>query len=82
MQPITLKAEVTADHRLIVEIPEDIPAGQVELTIVPLTSNDGAARLREFDQLMEEINRSNHPRYSPDEIGRRIAEERASWGDS
>lgn len=82
MHPITLKAEVTADHRLIVEIPEDIPAGQVELTIVPLASDDGAARLREFDRLIGEINRSEHPRYSPDEIARRIAEERASWGDS
>lgn len=76
MSPITLKAEVTADHRLIVEIPEDIPAGLVQLTIVPLASDDCAARLQAFDQLMDEIRRSPHPRYSPEGIERWIAEAR------
>ncbi len=36
MDAITLSARVTEDHRLIVDLPPEIPAGPVELVVRPL----------------------------------------------
>ena|SRR5215207_2340423 len=35
MKPITLNATVDENHRLVIEVPEDIPVGEVEVTITP-----------------------------------------------
>jgi hypothetical protein len=50
MVTIHLKGKLTEDRRLIVEIPEDIPAGDVELTLeipeVLPPANDARSRAR------------------------------------
>ncbi len=41
--PITLRATISKDRRLIVELPDDIPVGPVELVIRPLRQKAPAA---------------------------------------
>ncbi len=36
MKSVTLVVEVTADRRVTIDLPEDIPIGSIELTIRPL----------------------------------------------
>ncbi len=38
MSAITLTLEVGRDHRLVIQLPPEIPAGPVEVTIVPQAS--------------------------------------------
>ena len=35
MKPITLTATIDENHRLIIDVPEDVPVGDVEVTIRP-----------------------------------------------
>jgi hypothetical protein len=35
MKPITVKAVIDENHRLIVDLPDDVPVGPVELVIMP-----------------------------------------------
>ncbi len=37
MNAITLSATVSEDHKLIIELPEDVPPGEVEVVIRPVT---------------------------------------------
>jgi hypothetical protein len=47
MVAIRLSAMVSKDRRLIVDLPEDVPVGPVELLLQPVQANEGAS-LREL----------------------------------
>lgn len=44
MNPITLSAVVSEDHKLVIELPEDVPAGEVEVIIRPIAPQTTATQ--------------------------------------
>ncbi len=47
MQPIILTAVVDEKRRIMIDLPDDLPLGQIELVIRPLTSNGDHEMTRE-----------------------------------
>ena len=80
MQAIRLNAVVGADHRLQLEVPPEIPAGEVEVIILATGPSDETKpkfkTLREFDDWLQQQPSTGR---SKEEIDRYLAAERASW---
>ena len=78
MQAVKLKAKVGPDHRIEIELPAEIPEGEVEVIVLAaeVSSPPGARSLREF---FEEVDQLPRRRRTKEEIDRYIASERASW---
>ena len=78
MRAIKLIANIGDDHRLNVQLPDDVPPGMAEIIMLfpeaPLT--DKTSSLREFTEKLEHLPSSGR---SQEDIDRYIEEERASW---
>lgn len=85
MRAERLKAHVEDDHRLTLQLPPEVPTGDVDVIVLyselpaantqPISTNKPKT-LEEFDAWLAEqpaIERS------PEDIAREIAEERAAW---
>jgi hypothetical protein len=44
MKPITLTTTIDENHRLVIDVPEDMPVGEVEVTITPKSVSPAPAR--------------------------------------
>ena len=78
MQAIKLSTRVGRDHRIEIDLPPEVPEGEVEvIVLIPETASSTAKEsLRAF---FEQLDQSLHKRLTKEEIDRYIAEERASW---
>lgn len=78
MQAVRFNAVVADDHRLQIVVPDEIPVGEVE--VIVLASRPTAARAEQtLDELFAMLDRMPHGRLTTEEIGRYLADERASW---
>lgn len=48
MDTITLSVEVGQDHRLVIQLPDDVPPGLVDITIKPSVSSEQLGSAREI----------------------------------
>lgn len=78
MAEITLKGRITVDHKLTAEVPEEVPAGEVDIVVrLPRTVTSDNRRMIEFlEELQRQPGRRNR---SKEDIDRQIEEERNSW---
>jgi hypothetical protein len=78
MQAVRLHAVLKDDHRLQLEVPEEIAVGPVE--VIVLSERDAEPKPEQsLGALFEAIDQMPGSRHSRDEIDRAIADERASW---
>ena len=83
MPTFTLRGRVTPDHRLEVQLPPEVPAGDAEVTLAvqdkhvpPLGSPERLAAI------LAEIHRHPHHSYrTKEEIDEYLRNERRSWDD-
>lgn len=81
MRAIKLKSRVSSDHRLNVQLPEDVPEGEAEV-IVLVSEREEEVAVRQQTALKEffaHLDRLSIPRRTKEEIDRYLDEERASW---
>ncbi|MGC1953836.1 MAG: hypothetical protein WA970_14965 [Gammaproteobacteria bacterium] len=80
MEAIRLHAVVGTDHRLQLELPPEIPAGEVEVIILatkPSSPQQSPLRtLREFNNWLGQQQSTGR---NKKEIDRYLVQERASW---
>jgi len=78
MRAIKLRANVGRDHRIELELPPEMPEGEVEIIVLAgeAASLSEARSLRDF---FDELDRLPRKRLTKEQIDRYIAEERASW---
>ncbi|NBC47169.1 MAG: hypothetical protein GVY22_04085 [Gammaproteobacteria bacterium] len=78
MRAVRLKAVLEDDHRLQIEVPEEIAVGPVEVIVL---SEQPAARRPEqgLDALFADIDQMPCSQQTREEVDRALAEERASW---
>jgi hypothetical protein len=78
MRAVRLNAIVTADRCLQIEVPREIPPGEIELILFVSEAIDVQAEptLREF---FTELDRMPHKRLTREEVDLYLATERASW---
>jgi hypothetical protein len=81
---VIVKGRVTDSRHIELDEPVDDIAGEVEVTVRPLTrtQEDGATDIEALMRIVDEW-RGKHPDQlrSKEDIDRYLAEERASWGD-
>jgi hypothetical protein len=80
MQSVQLRAVLSADRRLSRAVPDVMPEGAVLVTIEAIPEEKEARCSVTLGELLAEIDRMPHRRYTKEEIDRFLAEERASWG--
>ncbi|WP_295455471.1 hypothetical protein [uncultured Thiodictyon sp.] len=78
MQAVRLNAVVGADSCLRIEVPAEIPTGQVEV-IVLANDTTGVQAEQSLDELFSALDRMPHKRLTKEEADAYLAEERASW---
>jgi hypothetical protein len=78
MQAVKLKTYITKNHRLELDLPDDIPEGDAEVIVLVQDAPEpaGEESLRDFFQALDA---SPRPRMSKEEIDRYIEEARNSW---
>jgi hypothetical protein len=80
MQAVKLKANVGRDHRIELELPAEIPEGEVEVIILASGPSDQpkppSRTLREFNDWLRQQPSTGR---SKEEVDAYIAAERASW---
>jgi hypothetical protein len=76
MREYRTTAEITPDHRVVLEIPEDIPPGKVDIVVTVPEEAPKKGDMRKF--LQELANRPRETR-SREEIDRELQAERDSW---
>lgn len=81
MQAIKLNAHVGRDRRVSVQLPEDMPEGEVEIIVLArgAAEADENTRRAYLETLLRRIAASDRPRRSKAEIDAYLAGERASW---
>lgn len=78
MYAVKLKAQVTPDPQIHLQLPADAPQGEAEV-IVLMTESVPQTTGESLEAFFEELDRSPWKRLSKEEIDRYIAEERANW---
>jgi hypothetical protein len=78
MQAVKLKTYITKDHRLELDLPDDLPEGAAEIIVLvqDAPSSTDEESLRDF---FKAVDASPRPRTSVEEIDRYIEEMRNSW---
>jgi len=80
MQAIRLKAKVTANHRLELSLPEEIPEGDAEV-IIMYSNTQKAPQGKGLLSFLESLDGQDYPRRSMQDIMVYKQEERVSWDD-
>ncbi len=82
MQAVKLKVNITSDHRVNGIVPDDVPPGEAEAVVLysihSSGEESGVAQLLSF---FENVQKTNYPRRSMDDILAYINTERDSWED-
>jgi len=78
MQAVKLQTYITKNHRLELDLPDDMPEGAAEVIVLvqDLKESTGEESLRDF---FKALDASPRPRMSKEEIDRYIDETRNSW---
>lgn len=78
MRTVRVKAEITKDHELRARVPDDLPVGQVDVTLELNEASEkaGDAELRRF---LDRIAASPRRTRTKAELDRYLEAERASW---
>ncbi len=78
MRTVRVKAQITKDHELRARVPDDLPVGQVDVTLqLEQTSEDGGDA--EWRRFLDRITASPRQTLTKEEIDRYIQQERESW---
>ncbi len=72
---LRLTATVTADHKLVAEVPDDVEPGEVDVVI----ERRRKPSLERFKRTLSRIDASRHAGRSKEEIDAHIQELRDSW---
>lgn len=78
MQAIKLRIQISADHKIVVQLPSDVTAQSAEV-IVLLDAPQPVPVRESLEALLERGDRSDRPRMSAVEIDRWIEQERNAW---
>ncbi len=78
MQAVRLNAVVGADRCLRIQIPEEIPIGEVELIVLASQPPEVQAG-QTLSQLFAAVDRMPHKHLTKEEVDSYLADERASW---
>ena len=84
MQTYILKTFLPPDHSITLQVPSEIPSGEIEIVLhVPEDDGDSAhsqaAGLRDVLAYIERTSPSSSPGRSKEDIDRSIEEERRTW---
>ena len=79
MQAVKLDGTVSADHRLMLTIPPDIPSGPVE--VVVLVKEKPIKLEQKFQTFLAKLEQKPYSNRSAEEIDAHIEEMRNSWDD-
>lgn len=81
MQAIKLKTRIGRDHRIEIDLPPEVPEGEVEvIVLVPEAVQDSEAEQRRYlEEFFRKLDATDRPHLSKEEIDRYLEEERASW---
>jgi hypothetical protein len=80
MRAIKLKAHITADHRLEMILPDDVPEGEAEVIVLSPEPHDKVAMPENYlDAFFRDLENTAIPRRSKEDIDRSLQEERDSW---
>jgi len=79
MQAIKLHAHVDRDRKLSLQLPEDVPLGDVEVILLAPVRSDASACRQYLVRLMDRLAASPRIRLSKAQIDAHPAAERASW---
>ena len=78
-KPVTVQGHIDAAHQLLLQVPQDLPAGEVIVTISPATS----ASIEVSESLVELIDRMSQCArlrgQEDDAVEARIRAEREGW---
>jgi len=80
MQTIRLKAKVSANHRLELTLPEEIPEGEAEV-IIMYTATAKEPKSQGLLSFLESLDGQDYPRRSLQNIMAYVQKERSSWDD-
>ena len=78
MRAIKVQAQVSKDHTIRLQLPEDVQEGPAEVIVLVSEGRDRGRSLKEF---LANLATTPRARLSKEEIDRYLAEERASWGE-
>lgn len=78
MQAVRLNAVLGTDRCLQIQVPAEIPVGEVEVIVLAREAS-GDASGKSLRDLFAELDRMPHKHLTKEEVDRYIAEERASW---
>jgi len=79
MQAIKLHAHVDRDRKLSLQLPEEVPEGDVEVIVLAPARSDIRDTRQHLEMLLRKLAASSRVRLSKTEIDAHLAEERASW---
>jgi hypothetical protein len=80
MRATKLKAHISADHRLEITLPDDVPEGEAEIIVLSPEPCDTAAKQQDYlDAFFMDLENAAVPRRSKEDIDRLIQEERDNW---
>lgn len=79
MQAIKLNARVDCHRRLSLQLPAEVPEGEVEVIILAPSAGALNDRRRHLETLLGKLETHPRPRLSKSEIDAYLAQERVSW---
>jgi len=79
MQAVKLRAHVDRDRKLSLQLPDEVPEGDVEVIVLAPERADARDRRQHLEDLFRKLAASRRARLSKVEIDAYLAAERASW---
>lgn len=81
MCAIKLKAHIKSDHRLELELPADVPEGEAEVIVLVEETQrvQDREQRRYLEAFFEDLDKTDRPRMTKEEIDRYLEEERVGW---
>ncbi len=80
MRAIKLTSHISADHRLQVQLPKDVPEGEAEVIVLVKTREDQKnAQRQSLEEFFQRLETLPIARRTKEEIDRSIEEERVGW---
>lgn len=81
MRAIKLTGYIGSNHRLELDLPEDMPEGSAEvIVLIPESSSDTPHDPRRYlEDFFRDLDTSDRPHLSSEDIDRYLENERAGW---
>lgn len=81
MRAVKLTGTITSNHKLMIDLPDDLPTGPAEIIVlVDVASAVPSDAEDRFEAFLEGLETSPHRQRSKAEIDQYLEEERSSWG--